>query len=158
MDGTMIKELLYNKWFFSFIISWILFLSLVDWRTLTMNIWGGIAASSLEFWQDSIANRMDMYHMHETGISLLNISLFFTFGVVFTMGILFLQFTPKYPKLQFLHIVFFSIGFMTFELIAQSYDMLIKTHWNLLGSLFDNIIIMGSLVWLKQYVLIKSKR
>jgi hypothetical protein len=149
----MIKEILVNRWFFSFIIGWMVFFILVDWRKLAKNIWGGIAASGLECWQDTTAKVVGMYHMNNTGISILGISIFFTFGVVFTMGILFLQYIPKSPKLQLIHILVFSFGFIAFESITESYGLMVQTHWNLSGSFFDNIIIMGSLVWLKQYIL-----
>lgn len=153
----MIREILLNKWFFIFIAAWIIFLLLVDWRMFTKNVWGGIVASGLEFWQDATAIHVGMYFMQDTGIALLKVSIFFTFGIIFTMGILFMQFLSENPKLQLIHIITFSIGFIIFECILTSYGLLVKLHWSLIGSFLDNLIIFGSLTWIKQYILSKTK-
>lgn len=153
----MLKEILLNKWFFSFVISWTVFLLLVDWNTFSRNFWGGIAASILELWQDTIASIVGMYHIQDGGFFLFRAPIFLTFGAVFTVGVLFLQYLPQNPKLQLLHIIMISAGFAVFEVIVESFGLLIKPHWNLLGSFFDNTIIMGSLAWLKQYILYKSR-
>lgn len=152
----MIENILLNKWFYSFVVGWILFFILIDWTEFSKNIWGGIVAMVLELWQDGTADKVGLYYMKDRGISLFNIPIFFTFGVVFTMGVLFIQYLPKNPKLQLIHIIAFASGFLVFELIVTEFGLLVEPHWNHMGSFFDNIIIMGSLVWLKQYILYRK--
>ncbi|MGI6778454.1 MAG: hypothetical protein ACOX7R_10700 [Acetivibrionales bacterium] len=153
----MIRDILLNKWFYTFVVGWIVFLLLIDWSTIRQNIWSGIAAIGLELWQDASAHNVGMYHMLDRGISLFNVSAFLTFGIVFTMGVLFFQFLPMNPKLQLIHLVVFSIGFMIFEFILIEYGVLFEPHWGISASFFDNIIIMGTLVWLKHFIIYKSK-
>lgn len=154
----MIKEILFNKWFYSFLISWVVFLLLIDWGTFSKNIWGGIVAAGLELWQDATAPIVGMYYFKDTeGIALFNVPIFFTIGVAFTMGVIFLQYLPTNPKLQLLHLFAFISGFLIYEYIVTIYGMLILSHWSLIGSFFDDLIIFGSLVWLKQFILCRPK-
>lgn len=149
----MIREVLTDKWFFSFIIGWIVFLLLVDRKEIQRNIWGGIAAVALELWQDGSACAKGMYHFSPSVFHLLGVPVFFTLGVVFTMGVLFIQFVPKNPDLQMLHLLLTGTGFIVFEYIVTVNGMLVFEYWSLAGSFLDDIIIFGSFLWLKQLIL-----
>lgn len=148
----MVENILLNKWFFTFIVGWVVFLFLVDWKTLSVNMWGGFLCSALELWQDSAAYNVGAYFIQETGITIFNVSAFFTFGIAASMGILYLQYIPKNPILQIIHSLVFAIGFMIFEQIVQSAEMLTTPHWNLAASFFNNTIIFGSLLWFNQFI------
>lgn len=155
----MIKEIIINKWFYSFLISWVVFLLLIDWKSFSKNIWGGIVAAGLELWQDSTAPIVGMYYLQDTaGVALFNVPIFFTIGVTFTMGVIFLQYLPANPKLQLIHLLAFIVGFIIYEHLVTIYGMLVLPHWNLIGSFFDDIIIIGSLVWLKQFILCRPNK
>lgn len=153
----MLNEILLNKWFFTFVVGWAVFFLLIDWSKIYKNIWGGLVALILELWQDTTAANVGMYYIKAPGIWLLKSSFFLSFGIVFTMGILFLQYLPKKPLFQLCHIFVFSFGFVIFEITVINYALLEEPHWNRIGSFFDNIIIMAALAWLKQFVLKISK-
>lgn len=148
----MQNNILSNKWFFTFIVGWVVFLFLVDWKTLSKNIWGGVLSIILELWQDSIAYTMGIYFIRETGLTILNVSAFFTFGITASMGILYLQFTPRKPVLQIIHLLAFTVGFVAFEYLVKYANILITPHWNLVASFFNNILIFGGLLWFNDFL------
>lgn len=153
----MLREIVLNKWFFSFLVGWITFLLLVDWSRFYINAWGGIIASVIQLLHDTQADTRNFYHVHDAGIWIFKSSIFFTFGLVFTMGIVFLQYLPLNPKLQFTHIVGFSTGLLLFELVIVNNRLLEYVIWNYWGSFWDNILVMGTLAWMKPFILYISR-
>lgn len=153
----MLKVIILDKWFFSFVVGWAVFLLLINWKTFRKNIWGGILAVVLELWQDGEAASYGMYHFKYAFPTMLGIPVFFTFGITFTMGVIFLQFTPDNPDLQLLHLFVFTAGFVLFEYIVTRYEMLVSVYWNLVGSYFDNIAIFGTLLWLNGFLKSRAK-
>jgi hypothetical protein len=149
----MLREISLNKWFFSFVIGWIAFLLLVDWSKLHINVWGGIISSIIQLLHDSNADKHNFYHAHDAGIWIFKSSAFFTFGLVFTMGVVFLQFLPRNPKLQLIHITGLSTGLLLFELIAVNNGLIEHDIWNYWGSFWDNVLVLGALAWMKLLVL-----
>jgi len=145
-------QIILNGWIYSFIVCWIVFFLLVDLKTLKKNIWAGIVCSLLEFIQDAFAPWFDMFYVKKGVIYLLGTSAFFTFGVAFTMGILIMQFLPSNRYLQLVHILSFSVGFVFFEFLLVKYGLLVEVHWDYKISIFGNVIIMGAIAWLKQFV------
>lgn len=148
----MFKIILQDKWFFSFVIGWAAFLLLIDWRAFPRNIWGGVLAVALELWQDGSAVRLGMYHFKNAFPTLVGVPIFFTFGITFTMGVIFMQYIPNHPDLQLLHLLAITAGFLFFEYVVTRYELLVSTHWNLVGSYFDNVAIFGSMLWLNGFL------
>jgi len=150
------KEILYqiitNKWFFSFIVGWILFFALVDWNRLKRNLWGGIYVCILQLFQDNLAHVANIYIITDVGLRLIYTSAFFTFGVIFTMGVLFVQYLPRSPKLQLVHISAFVLGFLVFEYTVHRAGLLHYKHWSLVASFWDDILILTSLAWIKKFI------
>lgn len=146
------ENIICNKWFFTFLTGWAVFLFLVDLRTLSKNIWGGIIACILELWEDSWAYSLGIYFIHEPGLVILNVSAFFTFGITAAMGILYMQFIPENQLLQIIHLLAFNIGFIFFEYAVKEAGLLTTPHWNLLASFFNNIIIFGGLLWFNDFI------
>lgn len=146
------KEIFLNGWFYSFVIAWCAFFLLVDWYSFKKNVWAGIICSILEVWQDGTAVHIGMYVFKKPGIYLLGSSAFFTFGLAFTMGVLFMQYLPRNNILQLLHIIVFAVGFVIFESLMEEYSFLVEFHWNSAGSIFLNITVMASLAWFKQFL------
>jgi len=150
------KEILYqiitNKWFYSFIVGWILFFALVDWNRLNRNLWGGIYVCILQLFQDNLAHVANIYIITDVGIRLIYTSAFFTFGIIFTMGVLFVQYLPRSPKLQLLHISAFVLGFLVFEYTVHRAGLLHYKHWSLVASFWDDILILTSLAWIKKFI------
>lgn len=156
----MLKDILLNKWFLSFVAGWIVFFALVDFKKININIWGGIAALILQLVHDTEGTISNFYHIHDAGLWILKSSFFFTFGLVFTMGVIFSQFIPKNPKLKLLHILIFAAGFLFFELIALKNGMLTYIHYSFSLSVADDVLVTLTLVWTKGFVLYihESKR
>lgn len=149
----IVKNILLNKWFFSFVVGWIVFFALVDFKKININIWGGIAAVILQLIHDTEGDILSFYHMNDGGLWILRSSFFFTFGVVFTMGVVFSQFIPRSPKLKLLHISAFVAGFLFFEFIALKNGMLTYVHYSFWLSVADDILVTLTLVWTKGFVL-----
>jgi len=141
-----------NKWFFTFVTGWGVFLLLVDRKAFSKNIWGGVLSCILELWEDALAYTMGMYYFLEKGIDILNVSAFFTFGITFTMGVLFVQFLPEKPWLQIIHLMAFSVGFVAFEALVKYAGILVTPHWNLTASFFNNILIFAGIMWFNDFI------
>lgn len=153
----MLEKILLNGWVFSFIVGWVVFLLLVDWGSFTRNVWGGIAASIFEVFQDANAIYVGMYYVQEPVIKLFGTPFFFTFGIAFTMGVLFFQYMPDNGRLQLAHIIMFTAGFVVFEYFLVQYGLLTLVHWNHTASFFLNTLIMGGFAWLKNFITYISK-
>lgn len=153
----MLEKILLNGWVFSFIVGWVVLLLLVDWDLFARNIWGGIAASVLEIFQDTTADHVGIYYVNEPVIRLLGTTVFFAFGIAFTIGVLFFQYMPDNGKLQLAHIITFTAGFVIFEYFLTKYGFLTMVYWNHAASVFLNVLIMGGLAWLKNFITYVSK-
>jgi hypothetical protein len=129
------------------------FFLLVDWKRLYINIWGGILACILQLIHDTEQGTLNNYHFIDVGIWVFKSSFFFTFGIVFTMGILFSQFVPRNMKLRIVHVIAFAIGLLIFEYLVVSNGMLIHIHYSYLLSLADNLMVMATLSWTKSFVI-----
>lgn len=129
------------------------FFLLVDLKKFYINVWGGIAACILQLIHDTEQDFLNNYHVYDAGIWLLKSSVFFTFGVVFTMGVIFLQFIPQNKILKIIHVLVFAIGFLVFEYIVINNEMLKYIHFSYLLSLADNILVMATLAWTRSFVL-----
>jgi hypothetical protein len=68
----------------------------------------------------------NFYHIQDAGLWILKSSAFFTFGLVFTMGVVFSRFIPENSKLKLLHLLVFVAGFLFFEFIELKNGMLAK--------------------------------
>ncbi|MCX7921981.1 MAG: hypothetical protein N3B21_08230 [Clostridia bacterium] len=152
------KSIILNGWFYTFIIGWVVFLLLIDWHLFKKNVWAGIACSILELWQDGVSIHLGLYRVQNAGIYLLGIPVFFTIGLAFTMGVIFMQYLPSNNKLQLIHIFVFSIGFVIFETRLVKYGFLVHIHYNYTASFFINILIMTSIAWFKQLVYISKSK
>lgn len=155
---SLLASILVNKWFFTFVVGWVLFYMFVERSSLRINIWGGVAASALQVMHDFDAGKMDLYNFQYAGIWLFGLSAFFTFGITFTMGVLFLQFMPTNAILRIIHALAFAVGFLLFEYIVVSYGALRHAHYSYLISFVDNLYVLPTIGWVKQFVLYTRTR
>jgi hypothetical protein len=149
----LLSELLVNKWFISFIVGWVVLFLLIDWKELHVNIWGGVTACLLQLVHDTEQDWINNYHIYYPGIWLLKSSFFFTFGIVFTMGIIIFQYLPRNKVLKITYILVFSFGFLFFEYLMVIYGTLKYIHYNYWISITDDILVMSTLAWTKSFVL-----
>jgi len=134
-------------WIISFIASWVLFFLLTDNKHLKRNIWGGILALLLASIVDYGGQRLGLYEFKQIIIPWAGCSAFYKFGPVFTMGVLFCQYVPRYKWLQAVNIFVISILYILLELSIISTGVAEYIHWNTLASFFINILAFGTLTW-----------
>lgn len=146
-------EILLNKWFLSMIVGWIVFFLLIDWKKFNVNIWVGMTACILQLIHDTEQEFMNNYQSVNNGIQILKSSFFFTFGVVFTAGVIFFQFLPRNKVLKIIHVLVFSLGFLFFEYVTVRNGMLKYIHYNYMISFADDVLVFATMAWTKSFVL-----
>jgi len=134
-------------WLISAIIAWVIFFLLVDWTRLKYTIWGGIIASTMQVLVDTAAMKMNLYHV-ESMVHILGSSVFFTFGVVFAIGVIFTQTMPVSRWLQALNILVMVALFSIEEHLYVKIGILEYVHWNHPASIFINLLVFTSFTWL----------
>jgi hypothetical protein len=144
------------EWVILFIISWIVFLFLVDWRNLKTNIWGGILSIVLQMSIDRNAVVFNLYKIENGVVNVLGSSLFFVLGPVFVIGILLVQVHPLKRLLTIANVIIASALYSTQELLLISRKVLIYTNWNMLSSIIVNIGAMIIISWFAVVIIKKG--
>ncbi|OPX90460.1 MAG: hypothetical protein A4E53_01012 [Pelotomaculum sp. PtaB.Bin104] len=134
-------------WLISAVIALVVFFLLVDWSRIKYTLWGGVFASMLQILVDTGAMRLNLYRV-ETIISILGSSVFFTFGVVFTIGVLFAQTLPESHWLQALNILLIVALFSAEEYLYLQIGVLEYINWSHSASIFINLLVFTSFSWL----------
>lgn len=134
-------------WLVSAIVSWIIFFLLVDWSRIKYTLWGGFITSALQLVVDTGAIHLNLYQV-ESVYYILTSSVFFTFGVVFTIGVLYAQTLPENRWMQALSIVVATTLFSSQELLFLKIEVLEYINWRHAASVFVNILVFISYTWL----------
>lgn len=135
-----------HAWLVSAVISWIIFFLLVDWSRIKYTIWGGFITSALQLVVDTGAIHLNLYQV-ESVYYILTSSVFFTFGVVFTIGVLYAQTLPENRWMQALSIVVATTLFSSQELLFLKIEVLEYINWRHAASVFVNILVFISYTW-----------
>lgn len=134
-------------WLISAVIAWIIFFLLVDWFRLKYTIWGGVITLVFQLLVDTGAIKLNLYRV-ESIFYVITSSFFFTFGVVFTVGILFAQTLPVSRRLQALNILVITTLFSLQELLFVKVGVLEYLNWNHAASVFMDLLVLISYTWL----------
>lgn len=134
-----------NLWLAGFIVSWILFFGLADYKRLVPNIFVGIGALAIQVMVDSAAGSLGLYKVTDPLIKLSQSSFLFTYGPVLTMGTLFSQYYPKERHLKIINIFVWTSFFFLFETGVHMYNYLIYTNWRIFYSLSVDMIVLVTL-------------
>jgi hypothetical protein len=134
-------------WLISAVVAWIIFFLLVDWSRLKYTFWGGLSVVALQLLVDSGAINMRLYRVIYL-VKFLNSSVFFTFGVVFVVGVLFAQTLPSSRWLQALDILITTALFCWLESLFVKVGVLEYLNWNQAASTVINFLAMISYAWL----------
>lgn len=145
------------EWIILFIINWILFLLLINWKTLKINIWSGIFATCMQMFVDSQFISHKLYVIHNPIINILGSSLFFITGPVFVIGILFAQFHPIKKWAVILYVPVISTLFSIIEYLLLKRKVLEYLNWHQIDSIGVNIASIGLLSWFYMAVLNKRR-
>jgi hypothetical protein len=144
------------EWVILFVISWIVFLLLVEWKNLKVNIWGGILSIVLQMSIDRNAVVFNLYKIENGIVSVLGSSLFFVLGPVFVIGILLVQVHPLKRFLTIANVFAASALYSIQELLLISRNVLVYVNWNMISSIVVNIGAMIIISWFAIVVLKKG--
>ncbi len=144
------------EWVILFIMNWILFFLMVDWKGLKVNIWGGVFAVGMQMAVDGQFEAHQLYIIHDGIIYILGSSLFFVLGPVFVIGILFVQYHPIKRWAVILHVLMGSAMFAVTEYLLLQRKALEYINWKLMISISTDIAALGLLSW--AFIVIFEKR
>lgn len=137
-------------WVITGVVSWVLFYFLVDVSQLKRTIFGGIFTVALGSLVDWGGQKLNFYKFYDVIIPWANCSIFYKFGPIFIMGILYIQYLPRKRSLQIINIVVVSLLYLAIE------TLIIQTHaaeyrnWHPLASLTVDIVAFTCLTWFAQ--------
>ncbi|SKC85502.1 hypothetical protein [Maledivibacter halophilus] len=135
------------EWILLFITNWVIFLLLVDWRKLKINIWSGLLAIIMAITVDFFNTINGRYIIRDSIISILGTSLFFLIGPVFVIGTLLAQYHPRKKSLTILNTIILFILYSSTELILVFRGAVEYLNWNFYDSLIINIGALSTLSW-----------
>lgn len=144
------------EWIIIFIVSWILFLLLIDWTELKVNIWSGIMAVVLQLAIDAQAISHSWYKINRGVLWLFGSSLFFVMGPVLVIGVLIAQYHPIKRWMRIVNVFVLAALFSIYELLVLARKALVYTDWHHLESLVVNLSAMVILSWFSIVVLDKK--
>lgn len=137
-------------WVITAVVSWIIFYFLVDVRYLKATVFGGIAALLMGSVVDWGGQQLGLYKFYDVIIPWAGCSIFYKFGPIFTMGILFIQYLPRKRFLQVLNIFAVSLLYLAMEtLILQTHAAEYK-QWHYLASFIVDLGAFTTLTWFGQ--------
>jgi hypothetical protein len=146
------------EWIILFIVSWVIFILLVKWKELGINVWGGVLAAILQLAVDTNAMNHTLYKVHNGVVDVLGSSLFFVLGPVFVVGTLLAQNHPYSKKKTIVNVLVTSLLYTVQEIALLSRKVLEYVNWNLLDSAVVNTSAMIMLSWFSIVVLDRMRR
>lgn len=135
------------EWIIVFIINWALFILLINWKELKINIWSGIAAASMQMFIDSQFISLRLYEIHNPVVDILGSSLFFMTGPVFVIGVLFAQYHPVKKWAVILYVPIISALFSIEEYFLLKRGVLEYINWRQIDSIGVNVAAIGLMSW-----------
>jgi len=137
-------------WLLSFVFSWILFFLTTDKKKLKSTFWCGVLTVILAIIVDGENQRLNLYQFKNLILSIYNNSIFYLFGPIFTMGVVFSQYVPRKKLFQILHIFVFSLVFLALEYLVIKAGSAIQIHWSYLNSMMVNFLTLSFITWVTQ--------
>lgn len=143
------------EWIIIFLINWIIFLILVDWRELKNNIWAGLLAIIMAIVVDLANTIHGRYVINKHMVDILGSSLFFLLGPVFVIGTLLAQYHPKKRMMAVANVFVLFFLYSAIELILVYRGAVEYLDWHFTDSLAINIGAITVLSWFSIVVLNK---
>jgi hypothetical protein len=149
-----------NTWLFAIIISLILFLLLVDWKQLAINIYGGGISGIYQLIESNVAYNTGLWKRNYAyslvnSIHHLEFINVFSAGIAFTMGVIFFQLLPKRLGLQFIHAFVWTLFYALFNFLNKENNMLNYFHFRFF-MVTHVFIFFLSLAWFKTFWLTRK--
>jgi len=137
-------------WVITAIASWIIFYFLVDIWQLKRTIFGGLFTVALGSLVDWGGQQLNLYKFYDIIINWAGCSMFYVFGPVFTVGILFTQYLPRNRTLQVINILVVSLLYVAMESLILQTKAAEYKHWHILASYAVNVGALTVLTWVAQ--------
>jgi hypothetical protein len=144
------------EWVIIFVVSWLLFFLLVDWKELKTNLWCGIVAVALQLAIDTQAMNHGWYKINRGVLWVFGSSAFFVMGPVLVIGIFMAQFHPTKRWMRVINVIVLSSFYSIFELLVLARKVLVYIDWHYTESLIINTCAMAILSWFTIVVLDKK--
>lgn len=135
-------------WLITFVLSWALFLIFIDRTSWKKGVLGGIFAILLAMVTDIMFVNMGYYSVKQKLINLWGASGFFNFGLVFTMGALFVQNIPPRLWHKISNILVFAGLFLLEENLLLFVGALEYHNWHQGLSFYINVLVFTCITWL----------
>jgi hypothetical protein len=136
-------------WVLAGVSGWIALLILKEERRLWKSFLGGLIAVVFQIFFDVNAVKLNLYQFHNSIFSLYDsIDIFYTFGLVFSMGTTFTYHLPNGRWLKIIHIMVFAILFVLLEGVLTQANYFTPVNWNFVQSFFVNAFSFMSLAFL----------
>ncbi|ABO49876.1 conserved hypothetical protein [Desulforamulus reducens MI-1] len=137
-------------WFITAIVSWTIFYFLVDVRYLRKTIFGGIFTLILGSMVDWGGQQLGLYKFYDVIIPWAGCSIFYKFGPIFTMGVLFTQYLPRKRALLVLNILVVSLLYLGLEMVILQTNAAEYKQWHFLASFIVDLGAFTTLTWVAQ--------
>ncbi|SHE73745.1 CBO0543 family protein [Desulforamulus putei] len=134
-------------WVITAIVSWVIFYFLVDVSQLKRTIFGGIFTLTLGSLVDWGGQHLNLYKFYDVIIPWAGCSIFYKFGPVFIMGILFTQYLPRKKSLQIINIFVVSLLYLALEILILQTHAAEYRNWHYLASFTVDIGAFTALTW-----------
>lgn len=153
-----------NQWMYASFISIIVFLVLCDWNRFIHNLWVGIVCISFQFGMHILVDKTGYWDYLKVNEGLPNwivfsgfINIFFLI-IVFTMGMLFIQFLPRNYYLQLIHACVWTFFYRLLFQIAEQNNMIRFHHWKVWMLFYAIPVNMLALAMLKNTFFLKGEK
>ncbi len=143
------------EWIILFVVSWALFIVLVDLKKLKYNIWSGLFAALMQQTIDSQKMSHGFYSLENLILSINGSSIFFTLGPVLVVGTLFAQYYPDRSWARITAVVILAGLFSMQEHFLVLRKDVIYLNWYFYDSITYNILSMITLSWFSIVILNK---
>lgn len=137
-------------WVITAVVSWILLYFLVDVWQLRRTILGGLFTLVLGSLVDWGGQTLNLYKFSDVIIPWAGCSIFYKFGPIFVIGILFTQYLPKSRTLQIINILVVSLLYLSMEALILQTRVAEYINWHILASLMVDIGAFTILTWFAQ--------
>ena len=126
-------------WFFPFLLSWLLFAVFLDCNRLKETLPFGFITMAMELLVDISAVKLGLYDIDLQVVNFFGVSLFFTIGPAFTLGILYVQNIPKNKLMIVINTVVWALMFMAEEVLWVREGAIVYINWSHIKSLCVDI-------------------
>lgn len=151
-----------NPWLFSFFISFIIFLALIDWKHISTNIYGGILSAIYMFIDVFLANILGLFKYNGVNWGLPKFILFsdltniFFVGISFNIGVILLQLLPQKLGFQFIYAFIWTLFLLLFLFILKEFSLVTYIHFKV-HFVIRYLLFFLCLAWFKTFYLQRKK-